>query len=255
MSYNQSNDNRYFNLHLEGFANLYDARTITPKSGQSFEPFLQVRATFLQGKADDAQPVFVDLKVTGKTAKKIIEKFQTQIANRDVKVNAVLKAGDLRFTPSSPSHGQEVRVFTSARLLSIKYLKVDGQQVNLEQFNDTGARATAGGTYQPEAQQANPAVANANLPDTVTLDPEAPDFQQRKAEVKAAGYTWSRDDSAWIAPQSPQAAPEGQDSANSQGDVVRLDKDQPDFAARKAELKSQGYRWDRGQQAWVRSAA
>ena len=237
MSYSQSNDNRYFNLHLEGFANLYDARTITPKPGQSFEPFLQVRATFLQGKADDAQPVFVDLKVTGKTA------------------NAVLKAGDLRFTPSSPSQGQEVRVFTSARLLSIKYLKVDGQQVNLEQFNDTGARATAGGTYQSEAQQANPAVANANLPDTVTLDPEAPDFQQRKAELKAAGYTWSRDDSAWIAPQSPQAAPEGQDSANSQGAVVRLDKGQPDFAARKAELKSQGYRWDRGQQAWVRSAA
>lgn len=253
MSYNQSNDQRYFNLHLEGFANLYNARMVTPKQGQSFEPFLQVRATFLQGKAEDAQPVFVDLKVTGKTAKKIIEKFQSEIADRDKKVNAVLKAGDLRFTTSSPGPGQEVRVFTSARLLSIKYLKVDGQQVNLEQFNDAGAQATAGGSYQPQAQQANPAAANANSPDSVTLDPEAPDFKQRKAELKAAGYSWNRDQGAWVAPQSRQT-PENQ-AAPAQGDVVRLDKNQPDFAARKAELKSQGYRWDRDQQAWVRPAA
>lgn len=250
MSYNQSNDNRYFNLHLEGFANLYDARIIEPKSGQSFEPFLQVRATFLQGKADDAQPVFVDLKVTGKKAKKIIEKFQPQIANRDIKVNGVLKAGDLRFTVGNPkAPGQEHRVFTSARLLSVKYLKVDGQQVELSQFDDADKNANS--AYQP--QQASPAK-NKNLPSRLTLDPAAPDFQQHKAELVAAGYTWNRDDSTWVAPRENKI-PEAQANVNAEDRVVKLDKNQPDFEARKAELKSQGFKWDRGQTAWVLPAA
>ncbi|WP_049722406.1 DUF3577 domain-containing protein [Gilvimarinus polysaccharolyticus] len=250
MSYNQSNDNRYFNLHLEGFANLYDARMINPKQGQSFEPFLQVRATFLQGKADDAQPIFVDLKVTGKKAKKIIEKFQPQIANRDIKVNGVLKAGDLRFTIGNPkAPGQEHRVFTSARLLSVKYLKVDGQQIELSQFDDVDSNANS--AYQP--QQANPTT-SAIVPDRVTLDPAATDFAQRKAELVAAGYTWNRDDSTWVAPQENKTL-EAQASVNSQSRVVKLDKNQPDFDARKTELKSQGYKWDREQTAWVLPAA
>ena len=250
MSYNQSNDNRYFNLHLEGFANLYDARTITPKQGQSFEPFLQVRATFLQGKADDAQPVFVDLKVTGKKAKKIIEKFQSQIANRDMKVNAVLKAGDLRFTVGKPKEsGQEHRVFTSARLLSVKHLKVDGQKIELSQFDEVDTNANS--AYQP--QQASPAK-SANLPSPVTLDPAAPDFQQRKAELVATGYTWNRDDSTWVAPRA-NTSPEAQSNVNAENRVVKLDKNQPDFEARKAELRSQGYKWDKQQTAWVLPAA
>ena len=54
MSNQQTNANRtdkqYFNLHLEGFANLYNARWIQPKQGQSFEPFLQVRGANLGNK-------------------------------------------------------------------------------------------------------------------------------------------------------------------------------------------------------------
>lgn len=52
--------------------------------------------------------------------------------------------------------------------------------------------------------------------------------------------------------QQPVVAP-----ANFEGeflDVVKLDKNDPDFAARKDELKTNGYRWNRELASWVLAA-
>ncbi len=47
---------------------------------------------------------------------------------------------------------------------------------------------------------------------------------------------------------------DAEDESDPQPSVVRLSRDDPDFETRKAELKEQGYRWDRAQTAWVQAA-
>lgn len=179
----QSQANQYFNLHLEGFANLYDARVV---KGKGFE-YLAVRAAFLQGKADDAEPFFVDLRVTGKEALKVVSKFADQISSKEHKVSGVLKVGDLRVD------AKEGKVFIAARLLTIKYLKIDGQKINLEEFENA-----------PKPQQPTESIPAARVPaenpDEVRLDKNHPEFEARKAQLKAAGYRWNGERQAWIAP-------------------------------------------------------
>lgn len=208
MSSQQVNDKRYFNLHLEGFANLYDARWIRPKPGQSFEPFLQVRAVHLQGKHDNAEPLFIDFKVTGAAAKRIIEHFMDSISDEAQKVSAVVKSGDIRITPKM--HNGEPRVFVGARLLTVKYLKVNGEQIALEPFQgaDGEGRVADMADYsqkrQPQQEQEQ---RSESLPMRVKLEKNAPDFAQRKAELKAAGYRWDRDNFEWtLAPREQASA-------------------------------------------------
>lgn len=185
---NQSQSNaqaQYFNLHLEGFANLYDARMV---KGKGFE-YLAVRAAFLQGKADEAEPFFVDLRVTGKVAIQVISEFAEKISSKENKVSGVLKAGDLRVETKGE------KVFIAARLLTIKYLKVDNQKVDLEQFEEQGASAQP----QPADSLPEPRVP-ADNPGEVRLDKAHPEFEARKAQLKAAGYRWNGERQAWVAP-------------------------------------------------------
>jgi len=188
MSNQQVNDQQYFNLHLEGFANLYDARWIKPKAGQSFDPFLQVRAAYLQGRHDSAEPVFVDLKVTGKTARRVIEHYLNAIADGDQKVAAVIKSGDLRFD-FKMQPGRDPKLFIGARLLSVKYLKVNGEKVDLASFDESGASAKK----MPAPQSKT----GSNLPAEVPLDPDDPNFEAKKAVLKSQGYRWDKTQKVW----------------------------------------------------------
>lgn len=218
MSNQQTNANRtdkqYFNLHLEGFANLYNARWIQPKQGQSFEPFLQVRGVYLQGRHDSAQPLFIDFKVTGTVAQKVIEHYMGSISDETQKVSAVVKCGDLRYTVKSYDDGHGPRVFTSARMLTIKWLKVDGEVIDLRPFQETEGGghvanlADHSQKRQPEAQQkpAQPEQRSDTRPMRVKLDTNAPDFAQRKAELKQAGYRWDRDNFEWTRAPREQAS-------------------------------------------------
>jgi hypothetical protein len=205
------NDKQYFNLHLEGFANLYDARWIKPKQGQSFQPFLQVRGTYLQGRHDNAQPLFIDFKVTGTAAKQIVEHFMDSISDENQKVSAVVKCGDIRNT--AKMHNGEPRVFTSGRMLTIKWLKVNGQQVDLTPFQEGGEEGRVvnlsehSQKRQEHPERPEQAQRSESLPMRVKLDKEAPDFAQRKAELKAAGYRWDRDNFEWtLAPRERVSA-------------------------------------------------
>lgn len=202
------NDKQYFNLHLEGFANLYNARWIKPRQGQSFEPFLQVRGVYLQGRHDNAEPVFIDFKVTGTVAKKLVEHFMDSISDENQKVSAIVKCGDIRMTPKM--HNGELRSFTSARMLMIKWLKVDGQQVDLTPFQESredGQVANLADYSQKRQPQQEQKQRSESLPMRVKLDKDAPDFAQRKAELKAAGYRWDRDNFEWtLAPREQASA-------------------------------------------------
>ncbi len=254
---NTSNDTNYYNLHLEGFANIYDIRMVNPKAGQNFKPFMRVRAAFLQGRADNAEPVFVDLNPTGKKAIAIMERFQEEINNKDIKVSGAIKVGDIRME-ASVKNGSEARVFTSARLLAVKYLALKSFDENNKQVKDvidlSQFDEPTGENSQNHEPSAVPAKTPAIIPDAVTLDTEADDYDQRVAELTAAGYTFNQGQDAWIAPQGNTI--EGQFTDESdQGvkldRVIKLDRNDPDFEGRKAELKARGYRWNRDLSSWV----
>ena len=255
MSNQQVNDQQYFNLHLEGFANLYNARWIKPKAGQSFDPFLQVRAAYLQGRHDSADPVFVDLKVTGKTARRVIEHYLEAIADGDQKVSAVIKSGDLRFDLKMQP-GQDPKLFIGARLLSVKYLKVNGEKVDLEAFAEPGDSA------KESPVSGSQSAAGDHAPTEVSLDPEAPDFEAQKTELKGLGYRWDKAKKVWrlevdrsagwfegMKGSKPKPRPAAA-NRHPMPETVSLDPQDPDFEARKAELKDAGYRWDKAQKLW-----
>ena len=208
---NQSNSN-YFNLHLEGFANLYDVREVKPKAGQKWKPYVAVRAAFLQGQADSAEPVFVDLQVVGTGAKRIVEHFWNSINDRDQKVSAAVKAGDIRFKAgeNDPKPGEERRVFVSARMLTVKYLQVKDANGQSKKYDEAALNVIAGKDSADAEQKSAPDQSNnlptanqatndvtRNMPDFIELDPDDENFEQRKAELKAAGYRWDRQRKGW----------------------------------------------------------
>ena len=49
--------------------------------------------------------------------------------------------------------------------------------------------------------------------------------------------------------ETAQAGPETY-TASSYGETVKLDRNSPEFAARKEELKKLGYKWDRKEKVW-----
>ena len=215
-SNNQSNSNQYFNLHLEGFANLYDVREVKPKAGQKWKPYVAVRAAFLQGQADSAEPIFVDLQVVGSDAKRIVEHFWNSINDRDQKVSAAVKAGDIRFKAgeNDPKPGEERRVFVSARMLTVKYLQVKDANGQSKKHDEAALNVIAGKDSADAEQKSAPDQSNnlptanqatndvtRNMPDFIELDPDDENFAQRKAELKAAGYQWDRGRKGWVLQQ------------------------------------------------------
>src|SRR5690606_5426208 len=157
--------------------------------GQKWKPYVAVRAAFLQGQADSAEPVFVDLQVVGTGAKRIVEHFWNAINDRDQKVSAAVKAGDLRLKAGNqdPKPGEERRVFVSARMLTVKYLQVKDANGQSKKYDEAALNVIAG----KDSAEQKPAQDQSNyLPDFIQLDPAAEDFVERVTELKAEGYVW-----------------------------------------------------------------
>src|SRR5690606_4354833 len=170
-----------------------------------WKPYVSVRAAFLQGQADSAEPVFVDLQVVGTGAKRIVEHFWAAINDRNRKVSAAIKAGDLRFKAADqdPKPGEERRIFVSARMLAVKYLQVRDAEGAVKKYGETELGVISGkspdGDQVPAQEELN---SMSNLPDFIELDPNAENFAERTAELKAAGYRWDRQRQGWTLQQN-----------------------------------------------------
>ena len=93
------------------------------------------------------------------------------------------------------------------------------------------------------------AAANVETAERVKLDPKAPNFDARKAELKANGYKWNGKTETWVKPANGSAT-----SAASQPDFtdwigdaneIQLSLDDADFDAKLAALNKAGFKWDR----------
>jgi len=137
---NESNHNDYFNLHTTGIGYLQRMREVPVKSGQ---PYLAVDINALQGKSNNPQKLRFDLIVTGASAEADID-FICGILNEqqlvDPKILVAFKASDLDpqfFTYQKGDKQGQQGVCIKARLIKLKYCKINGEIVELPSVTDT----------------------------------------------------------------------------------------------------------------------
>ncbi len=133
----------WFNLHIEGCGNLYNARWVEPGPGRRFKRFLSVRIALLQGPTQSPEPIFVDFKVTGSKAKKIIEMYYDHINDRDTKTFASIKFSDLDIQINPNAKEGKQPYFMKGRLINVKFLKVADQTIDLTAFDSPSQQAQA----------------------------------------------------------------------------------------------------------------
>jgi hypothetical protein len=120
---------KYFDLHVSGLGYLSRAREVKPKRSN---PFLAVDVTAIHGHADDVQRVRFDAKVAGTEAQNVIRDLMDDINNRNRKVLAAFKLGDLyldQFTYETGEKAGQTGISLKTRLLRLAWVKVDGEIV------------------------------------------------------------------------------------------------------------------------------
>ena len=120
------NTNTHFDLHITGFGFLNRIRKVQLSKGK---PYWSVTVAALRG--DESQKTYIDCSVVGTEAKALFDTHLSAIGENDV-VTASFKLSDL-YTDTfvykkGPKQGQP-GFSLKARLLQIRYLKVNGHVV------------------------------------------------------------------------------------------------------------------------------
>ncbi len=132
---------KYFDLHISGIGYLSRAREVKPKRSNAF---LAVDVTALHGPADDIQRVRFDSKLAGAQAQKVIRDLMAEINDRDRKVLAAFKLGDLyvdQFTYETGEKAGQTGTSLKTRLLRLEWVKVDGETVYRAPARESAAPA------------------------------------------------------------------------------------------------------------------
>ena len=121
-------EQKFFDLHVTGLGYLNRAREVSVKRGQ---PFLAVDIAALHGSADTVEYTRFDCRVSGSDAQNLVRTLMPDIeAGKSVLVG--FKLGDLyaeTFTYQSGERRGQTGVSLKARLLRIGWAKVDGTTV------------------------------------------------------------------------------------------------------------------------------
>lgn len=221
---NQNTEVQYINFHAEGICYVNRFRINEAQNGDTY---CSVTLGFLHGavggpKQKKPRVTYIDCNVRNEEIFGILQQHKAAILG-DSKVTAVMRISDIfegepfEATIKNNDGSSKKKMVSSikARLIGMKQLKVNGELVYSKSVDDSGEQ-------------------HADMPqDAPVNQAEAPaPVQQPVAQ-------------AVVAP------------ANSEGeflDVVKLDKNDPDFMAKKDELKANGYRWNNELKSWVLAA-
>jgi len=205
------------------------ARLVKPKQGQDFESYYAVSISALCGPADKVQYRKIDTKIVGKQAAEAVEANMDAINDENKKVTCVFTVADMM--PNSYDGKDGTKYFLDARLLKLKFIKVDGKVVfeHVEANAEGEAKTEQSETVQPKTEQSQ-----ASMPET----------EQTTDEAETTGSAGSNDTG-------------DSDSSDSTfeyepGETESLSKDDPDFERKKAYLKENGYRWNPESKSWVK---
>ncbi len=207
---NSNQDVKYFDIHVIGLGYLNRVRTVNPEKGDAYE---SVSISALHGRSDSPSYSYFDTRVVGGEALDFVKTYKEEINDRDSKVLVRFKVGDAEATSyevkSGDKKGSRNHVI-KARLLQITWASINGEVVlNMagheggNEFPDNAERSSAPastGNNTPTNTPAPPAAAQSQeveSADVVKLERDDPEFAAKRAELKAAGYRWDKDDMVW----------------------------------------------------------
>ena len=220
---NNAAGEKFFDLHTRGVGYLNRVRAVPSRSGE----YWSCDIVAIHGKAgSDMNSVRFDLIVKGDEAGQAVRQFQNQANDKNSQVLVGFKIGDLKpeiFTYSSGQKQGQQGISLKGRLLTIDWVKVDGQTA----WHSARESARAD---DPELYSESPAQPSQLAPAPMEVPAQvAPVVQQMPVQPQES------------APQSMQYG---------YGPEVRLSKDDPNFEAIKTDLKSRGYRFDGKDLVW-----
>jgi len=218
----QNTENNYFDLIVNGIGYLNRARFVTPTQGKAY---LAVSVTALHGSADSTNYTHFDVRVVGEAAKEFVTAYEDEINDRDSKVMVRFNIGDPQpnsYTAKSGTREGQLCHVIKGRLLKITWAKINDEVLNIVESDDNVS------TSEPDQQQADASNDNA---------------QPVQSTVET---------------QSAESVPESDDIQTWEtqlSNVVKLDKDDPNFKTKRVKLKDLGYRWNNDEKAWHKAAA
>ncbi len=209
------NSDRAYNVIVNGFGFLNRVREIKPQSGESY---LACNVTLLHGVGDNVKHVRLDCIVRGKKALAIVRKHFTSpegvVESPDkIPVVASMKFGGLTaelFDYKDQERAGQKGIALRTTLLDITWLKIGDTVIDLQSDQQEG---------NGNAHQAEPATGNGEPAfvqemrneygqnGSVKLSKDHPQFEERKAFLKNAGFRFNRQMTAWVMPDDAPAQP------------------------------------------------
>lgn len=124
----QSNESKFFDLHTTGIGYLNRVREVPVRKGPAF---LACTVAALHGSADDVEYSYIDCKVSGSEAQKLVRRCKEAV-DAGKKVLVSFKIGDIWTDPFIYQNGEkkgQPGAQLKGRLLFIGRISVDGEEV------------------------------------------------------------------------------------------------------------------------------
>lgn len=140
MTQQTSSETRYFDLHTTGIGYLNRIREVAVRKGK---PFMAVTIAALHGASDDVEYSYIDCKVTGSEAERLIRRCQ-QAVNEQRKVLVSFRIGDIwtdAFTYTKGDKKGQPGACLKGRLLFLHWIKVEGETVYEAKPRDAAPKA------------------------------------------------------------------------------------------------------------------
>jgi hypothetical protein len=145
-----TNETQYFDLHTTGIGYLNRIREVSVRKG---DPFTSVTVAALHGATDDVEYTYIDCKVSGSEAARLINRCKPAVADNK-KVLVAFRIGDIWTDVFTYTKGEKIGqtgACLKGRLLFISWIKVDGETVYQAQPREQSAQSDHAATDDAES--------------------------------------------------------------------------------------------------------
>jgi len=134
----QNQSQNFFNFTAEGAAYINEVKWVQPRNGNTY---IAIRASILEG-LDGKNKIACDLTIRGQQADEVLQMFQDVwpegYGSRSPKWFAGIRIGSLNSKSFFRGNGQPGSTL-SGRLLAIKWLKIDGEEMEIPEWRTESA--------------------------------------------------------------------------------------------------------------------
>lgn len=152
----------------------------------------------LRGEVGSPEYSLFDCRIVGAKALDILRSPKVRLSlESDAKVKAKFKVGNI--ASQAFEHEGETRSKITGRLLRILWIAVDGELIELPSEPEPGETQAHGDVTSTDGSP----WPGEPLPEHIALDKDDPDFEGKKARLKALGYRWNRTQLRWQLFEAP----------------------------------------------------